>query len=299
MFYRRKDAKLIKGLAMINRLIPHLLRNKIGSQVYVPLKLYMDNAIDYVKEKSEEKGRRDFSYFDILVAAVMRAIAQKPQLNRFVKGRQYYQRNDLSATFIVKKKLTEEDEERQAIVNFDPADTFDDYTAKLRKAIQDMRTLEEVETEKIMKVLFTFPSGIVNFFTGLLMRLDDFGMMPFSLSSVDGMHTSIYIANLGSIGFDDAPFHHIYEWGTGSVFLTFGRLHKERVFSKDGTERIRYVTNAAVSIDERISDGIFFANGIRLFKKYVENPWLLDEKPELPDLWEKMKEPGKTIHLKR
>ena len=299
MFYRRKDAKLIKGLAMINRMIPYMLRDKIGSQVYVPLKLYLDNAIDFVKEKSEEHGRRDFSYFDILVASVMRSIAQKPQLNRFIKGRHHYQRNDLSATFIVKKKLTEEDEERQAIINFDPADTFDDYTRKLRQAIRDMRTLEEDEGEKVMKILFSFPTWIVNIITGLFMKLDDFGMMPMSLSSVDGMHTSIYIANLGSIGFDDAPYHHIYEWGTGSVFLTFGRLHKERIFSKDGTERVRYVINAAVSIDERISEGIFFANAIRLFKKYVENPWLLDEKPELPDLWEKMKRPGKTIHLKR
>lgn len=299
MFYRRKDAKLIKGLPLLNRMIPFIMRDKVGSQVYVPLKLYMDNAIEFVNEKSEARGRREFNYFDILIASVMRAIAEKPQMNRFIKGRHYYQRNDFSATFIVKRKLTEEDVERQAIIQFDPADTFGDYSRKLRQAIHEMRTLEEDEEEKIMKFLFSFPTAFVNIFSGLLRRLDDIGMMPQSLSSVDGMHTSIYIANLGSIGFDDAPFHHIYEWGTGSVFLTFGRLHKERVFSKDGTEKIRHVINAAVSIDERISEGIFFANAIRLFKKYVENPWLLDEKPELPDLWEKMKESGKTIILKR
>lgn len=299
MFYRRKDAKLIKGLPMFNRMIPFIMRDKIGSHVYVPMKLYMDNATDYIKEKAETSGSRDFSYFDILIASVMRAIAQKPQMNRFIKGRHYYQRNDLNATFIVKKKLTEDDEERQAIINFDPSDTFDDYTRKLRQAIKETKTVEEDQEEKIMKIFFSFPTFLVNILSRLLMKLDDFGMMPTSLSSVDGMHTSIYIANLGSIGFDDAPFHHLFEWGTGSVFLTFGRLHKERVFSKDGTERIRLVINAAVSIDERISEGIFFANAIRLFKKYVEKPWLLDEKPELPDLWEKMKEPGKTIHLKR
>lgn len=299
MFHRRKDAKLITGLSQINRMFPYIMRDKIGSQVYVPLKLYMDNAVDYLKQKSLDLGRRDFSYFDILVAGVMRSIAQKPQLNRFIKGRHYYQRRDLSATFIVKKKLTEEDEERQAIIKFEPSDTFEDYSRKLRKAINDMRTLEEDDEEKIMKVLLTMPTPIVNLVSRFIMKLDDWGLMPSFLSESDGMHTSIYIANLGSIGFDDAPFHHIYEWGTGSVFLTFGRLHKERIFSKDGTESVRHVMKAGVTIDERISEGIFYANAIRLFKKYVEHPQLLDEEPELPDLWEKMKEPGKTIRLKR
>ena len=299
MFYRRGDAKLIKGLSMINRMFPYIMRDKIGSQVYVPLKLYLDNAVDFVKEKAEQRGRRDISYFDILVAAVMRAIAQKPQLNRFIKGRHYYQRRDLSATFIVKKKLTEDDEERQAIINFDPADTFDESSAKLRAAIGAMRTMEEDEEEKIMKVLFALPSWFIDKFSGFMMKLDEWGMMPKYFAESDGMHTSIYIANLGSIGFDDAPFHHLYEWGTGSVFLTFGRLHRERAFSKDGTEQVRLVINAGVTIDERISEGIFYANAIKLFRKYVENPWLLEERPELPDLWEKMKEPGNTIRLKR
>ena len=297
MFYRRKDAKLIKGQSMINRMFPYMMRDKIGSQVYVPLKLNLDNAAEYIREKAEKHGRHDFSYFDILVAAVMRAIAEKPELNRFIKGRRYYQRRSLSATFIVKKNLTEEDEERQAIITFDPADTLDEYSEKLRAAIAAMRSKPEDEGEKIMKVLFALPSKIIDLFTLWLMRLDDRGMMPRYLAESDGMHTSIYIANLGSIGFEDAPFHHLYEWGTGSVFLTFGRLHRERSFSKDGTEKVHLVIRAGVTIDERIGEGLYFSKAIRLFKKYVENPRLLEERPDLPALWEKMKEPGKTIRI--
>ena len=297
MFYRRNDAKLIRGLSMINRMFPYMMRDKVGSQVYVPLKLYLDNTERYIREKAEAQGRRDLSYFDVLVAAVMRAIAQKPQLNRFIKGRRFYQRRDLSATFIVKKSLTEEGAERQAIITFDPSDTLEDSSAKLRAAIREMRIRDEDEGEKIMKVLFFLPSKIIDLFTWFMLKLDDRGMMPRHLRESDGMHTSIYIANLGSIGFVDAPFHHLYEWGTGSVFLTFGRLHRERTFSKDGTEMVRLVINAGVTIDERIGEGLTFSKAIGLFKKYVENPHLLEERPDLPDLWEKMKEPGKTITL--
>jgi hypothetical protein len=128
--------------------------------------------------------------------------------------------------------------------------------------------------------------------------MDNWWGMPRFLAESDGMHTSIYIANLGSIGFQDAPFHHLYEWGTSSIFLTFGRLHKERSFTKDGTEKVRYVINAGITIDERISEGIFFTNAIKLFRKYVENPRLMEERPGLHEIWKKIKEPGKTIRLK-
>ena len=65
------------------------------------------------------------------------------------------------------------------------------------------------------------------------------------------------------------------------------------------TEKIRYVVDAGITIDERISEGIFFTNAIKLFRKYVENPSLMEERPELHEIWMKMKEPGKTINLKR
>ena len=258
----------------------------------------MDNALDYINIKAEERGKRDLSSFDILIAAVMRAIAEKPQLNRFIKGRSYYQRNDLSATFIVKKRLTEEDEERQAIIRFQPDYTLDEYSAALREAVELTRTMDQDNEEKIMKILLAFPSWIVNLVTKIIMKMDERGGMPRFLAESDGMHTSIYIANMGSIGFRDAPFHHLYEWGTGSIFLTFGRLHRERSFTKDGTEKVRYVINAGVTIDERISEGIFFTNAIKLFRKYVENPQLMEERPPLHEIWEKMKEPGKTIRLR-
>ena len=164
-------------------------------------------------KKLKNGEKRDLSYFDILIAAVMRAIAEKPQLNRFIKGRKYYQRNDLSATFIVKKRLTEEDEERQVIIRFQPDFTFNEYSEALRKAIKDTRSMEEDNEEKIMKILLAFPIWIVNLMTKFIMKIDDWGYMPKFLSDSDGMHTSLYIANLGSIGFRQAPFHHLYEWG--------------------------------------------------------------------------------------
>ena len=289
MFYHRKDAKLIRGLSLINRMFPYIMRDKIGSQVYVPLKLNMDGAVEYVKSV---KG---ISYFDILIAALMRSIAEKPHLNRFIKGRHYYQRRDLSATIVVKKRLTESDDERQAIIRFQPDDCLKDTTRRLRRAIEDTRSVSEDDEEKIMKILLAFPTFIVNIITKLLFKMDDWGGMPQFLAESDGMHSSVYVANLGSIRFDEAPFHHLYEWGSVSIFMTFGRLHKELISGRDGTPKLRYIINAAVSIDERISEGIYYANALKLFRKYVENPVLMEEKPQLPEIWERLKDPGGVI----
>ena len=83
------------------------------------------------------------------------------------------------------------------------------------------------------------------------------------------------IANLGSIKCG-APYHHLTEYGTNSLMVTVGEIHKENVIDADGNTRIRDVVEMGITIDERIGDGFYFAKSIKLFKYLLNNPELLE-----------------------
>ncbi len=110
--------------------------------------------------------------------------------------------------------------------------------------------------------------------------MDYFGLAPNKMIKSDPMFTSIFIANLGSIGMD-APFHHLFNWGTASVFLTIGQMHKEQVVNNQGEIEVKDSITANFTLDNRITDGMYCARAIQLFVDFVQNPEQLEESLEI------------------
>ncbi len=84
------------------------------------------------------------------------------------------------------------------------------------------------------------------------------------------MYTSAFIANLGSLGMP-AGYHHLYEWGTSSLFVMVGRI-EERAVVENGQVVIRKILPTRYSYDERIDDGLSAAYGMQTLKRVLENP---------------------------
>ena len=98
----------------------------------------------------------------------------------------------------------------------------------------------------------------------------------------DPLFTSVYIANLGSIGLD-TPYHHLYEWGTASVFMVVGRIFQKE--TRRGGE-LRHFVNVKFTVDERIAEGIYFAHAAALFQRLVAKPEILERGPDLSEIEE-------------
>jgi hypothetical protein len=91
---------------------------------------------------------------------------------------------------------------------------------------------------------------------------------------VDPFYATLFFANLGSIGLD-TPFHHLYEWGNSSFFVVMGKLtQKDGHRGPSGAKR--HSINFKVTLDERISDGIYFARSASIFYRLLTSPELLD-----------------------
>ena len=104
----------------------------------------------------------------------------------------------------------------------------------------------------------------------LLKALDANNMLPASFIEHDAFYTSMVIANLGSLGMR-AAFHHLYEYGTCSLFLMVGKSEGRPVV-KDGKVVPEKTLHVRWSYDERIDDGLTSSHGMATVRERMEDP---------------------------
>ncbi len=281
LFVDRSDGRRCWDAKPLNAIMPYLMRRRNEAAVYFSKDVDVENALRYVRRKNAELGDNRYSLFGLVLAAAQRTIAEKPELNRFVHRRGIYQRNHIAFSFIVKKRLSEEAPETNAKLFLEPTDTVDEVMRKFNAAVAFVKGEgNESPDEREVKLVHRIPGGKA-LSTFLFRLLDRFNIAPPSMIRADPLFASAYFANLGSIGLD-APFHHAYEWGTASVFVVLGRIfEKESAHAEGGGKPRRHVT-IKVTIDERISDGIYFAHAASRFLRFILKPELL-EVPFCPD----------------
>ena len=117
------------------------------------------------------------------------------------------------------------------------------------------------------------------------MWMDKHGILPKAVINVSPFHTSAFLTNMGSLGIDSI-YHHIYDFGTTSMFLSMGKKKKSFVYDSDKDDIIedKSITLAFVG-DERICDGYYYARSFRNIAKYLRHPELLEEKPEIERIY--------------
>lgn len=275
----RSDGRRVRGLPGFQAIMPYLMRRRNESAVYFGKDIEVENAMRFVRRKNAEEGANRYSLFGLIVAAAARTIALKPRMNRFVHRRGIYQRNSLSISFIVKKKLTEEAAETNAKIYFERSDTLSTAIDRINRGIEAARAEGMGADDREVEIAHRIPFGKA-VATGAFRLLDRFNLAPAGMIKTDPLYTSAYFANLGSIGLD-TPFHHLYEWGTASAFVVMGRMFQKDLVRPDGSMVRRHFINFKVSLDERIGEGIYFAHAASLFQRYVAHPELLEEAPDL------------------
>ena len=57
-----------------------------------------------------------------------------------------------------------------------------------------------------------------------------------------------------------------------------GEIVKENYLDDEGKLQERYMCDFGINLDERIADGFYFAKSFQLFKEYLQNPEVLEEK---------------------
>ncbi len=275
---KRNDATIVRDVSIFNRFFPYMMKRRCDSLLYFNIEVDVTNAIRYTRQKKKKARGKDVTVrlFNVLMAGLVRTIALRPALNRFIYNYDFWQRNELSFNFVVKREMTDESPERNVVIKFTPDMTFDEISDIMHNAIQHAWYDDVSEDEKTIKLLLSLPKFITNAVVAFMKWLDKIGCYPKSLRDSDGVHVSAFIANLGSIDIPYPPHHHLFEWGTTSLFVVLGKVHRKKVLGENDEEEIRDVMELGFTIDERIAEGFYFIKSMKIFKNLLENPEELD-----------------------
>lgn len=277
MFGFRNDGKQLTKTTAIFKLMPNLMKERNDSQVLFTQDIITDGMDKYIREKQNQGIK--ISYLDIVFAAVARIIAERPHLNRFCVNGRTYARNSIFISIVVKKSLSDDSEETPLKIEFDGTETIFEVKDKLQNEIAKNKDVEmKNNTDKTASALTSVPAFLIKFAMGIIRFLDKHGILPKFLIGVSPFHTSAFITNTGSLGID-AIYHHLYNFGTTSMFFAMGRKKKTYVYVDDELIEKKCISIAFVG-DERICDGYYYASSFKQLSKYLAKPFLLEEKGE-------------------
>lgn len=273
MWLRRPDGHRIPDVPAYRRMMPFIMTTKSTSNVYTSFKVDMEEALALVERSRVEAAGPAITLTHVFLCAGVRTMARYPELNRFVVGRRFYQRDGIVFSFTAKKAFELTAPVIVIKVSFDPDETLAEVARKVTARLAEGRSAREGESfvDQETNALLGLPRELLRFVVGAQRWLDYFNLLPAELIERDIFYASAFIANLGSLGLD-AAYHHLYEYGTIPLFLTIGKVQPTPVYADDGAMIMRPMAELKVTMDERITDGFYGAKALAYFKQLVESP---------------------------
>ena len=278
----RSDGVRLRKLSSFRKMFPYLMRTRTESVIYHSQRLRIGKTLAWL-DRANTAREKKISLFHVVLAAGVRTLALRPEANRFVIGHRIYQRRTIDLSFVVKRELSEEAGETTVKITFDPRSTISDVVEQVTSVVKETKQSSTSRDEAATAIVTRLPRSLIRLAIRAVRTLDYFGLLPASFIKGDALYTSAFLANLGSIG-ADAVFHHLYEWGNAPFFVTVGQRKKEPVVNERGELEVEEVMDLKFSLDERISDGVYYTATIGLLIDLIENPEKLEAPPEiLPD----------------
>ena len=164
-----------------------------------------------------------------------------------------------------------------AKINVDKNDNLNSIKDKISGKVNKIRGNKKNDTDSAIDIVGKLPKWLRKLVVKIFIFLDNHDMVPESKTSNLIYYSTVILSNLGSIHCN-AIYHNLTDFGTNSILLTIGEITKENYLDDDGKLQERYMCDFGINLDERIADGFYFAKSFQLFKEYLQNPEVLEEK---------------------
>lgn len=273
----RRDGRLLTDIDSMHFIMPLMYPNRCDNEAFISEVIDLTNVIKYLEQKNAGGPEYKYNFFQVIVTAVLKTIMLRPQLNRFIANGNLYERYAVTAAFTVKKIFSDEGEEALAVIHSMDEDTIDSIHDEIYRQVSYVRHEGKDKSTESMDILQKTPLPLKKVLGAGARFLDRHGWMPQAVIETDPFQSSVVLANLGSIKLKSG-YHHLTNWGTTSLFVIIGEMKERPFYTEDGSKEMRMSVDIGLTIDERISDGYYCSKSIRLLKKLLEEPELL-EKP--------------------
>ena len=274
----RFDGYRVKNVTGPFLLIPYIMKTRVDSQVYYDDDIEITALEEFIREHREEYP--GLSLYHLIIAAVLRTYSQRPYLNRFVYDSKIYARNHFCVSMMVKKGVNVKGEETLVKPELPIDGTLADVVEAFNKAVEvnkDVKNSNEMDDTTLN--LGHLPHWLIKLAINTIMFFDKKNVMPKFFYKASPFHTGFFITNIGSIGIEPI-YHHIYEFGTTSIFLAIGKKRSVIASDEKGGVIKRRFMGIKLVCDERICDGHYYAESARVFMRLIKHPEMLLVPPE-------------------
>ena len=275
-FGDRRDGRRVKAPGL-QTVMGYLLPKRTDCEVYLNDQIDATELVRYLEEKNREHPDYKTTIFHCAVTGMARMVKERPLLNRFIQGYRLYERDEISISFVVKRRFADNAEESLMVLVPGDKDTIDSISRKIVGDVKETRKSEHATggIDDLLDKFAVLPRLVLIPVIRIIRWLDFWGINPKLLTEGDPNYTTILCSNLGSIRCPSV-YHHLNNYGTNSIMITIGTLHKEEVLMQDGTKELRDVIDIGATLDERIADGFYFARSLKLIKHIFSHPELLE-----------------------
>ena len=274
-FGDRRDGTLLRDIDSMHFIMPMIYPNRCDNEAFLSECIDLTNINKYLEQKNAGDPEYKYNLFQIMVTAMLKTITLRPKMNRFIANKNMYQRKEVSAAFTVKKLFSDEGGEALTFIHSKPEDNIDTVHNEIYRQVSFCRSENKDESTAAMDTFQKLPRFIAKAGVRFVSFLERHGWAPQFLIATDPYYSSVVLSNLGSLKLH-AGYHHLTNWGTCSVFCVIGEIKKRPFYDEDGNMELRESVDLTLTIDERIADGYYYAKTIRLLRKLLENPELLE-----------------------
>ena len=277
-FGDRKEGRLLRSLPAFAKFVPFIMptRNDACNQYEESFEV---SDVDRRLRKLRVDGYKGIGILHFIIAAYIRGVSMLPGMNRFIVGRRIYARDNIEVVMTVKRSLAIDATETTIKVVVEPTDTIFDVYRKMNEKIDEIKTVEgNNNTEDVAEAMCKAPRFLLRFALTILRIMDYFGWLPQSLLDASPFHGSMIITDLGSLRIGPV-YHHIYNFGTLPVFISFGAKRHAYELDRHGNMVDRKYVDCKFVMDERTVDGHYYAQFLQAFRYICQHPEIVETPP--------------------
>ena len=234
----RRDAVLLRETDALHFIMGIIYPHRADNEAYIAERIDLEPIKAYLAKKNVEGIEFKYTFFHVIVAALVKTITLRPKLNRFYANENYYQRNKVTAGFIIKKEFSDGSEEAVALLDAAPTDTVDTVHEEIRRRVYATRHEQKLNTtDNSMDILNKLPRVL--------------SKAAIRFIRADPNYASVFLSNLGSIRLRSG-YHHLTNWGTCSFFCVIGEKKWTPLYDQNGLVAMRETVDLGFTVDERL-----------------------------------------------
>ena len=156
----RKDGRLLRELDFLQFITGIIYPNRCDNEAYISERIDLTPVKAYMARRNETEKDFPYTYFHLLLTALVKTITLRPKMNRFIVNGNFFQRNEVTASFVVKKQFSDTGAEALAVLHGKDDFTVADVHEYIRSQVQECRSEKADPTTGVMDYLNKIPRFI-------------------------------------------------------------------------------------------------------------------------------------------